>query len=57
MISARGMDVHISRKEEGMEHPVEVFRKQLVRDLDRLHELILMYASGDRSVKQEMERL
>ena len=38
-------------------NPSEILRRQLVQDYDRLGELILRYASGDRSVKREMERL
>ena len=38
-------------------HDEEALRDQLLRDLERLHGLILRYASGDRSVKAERDKL
>ena len=35
----------------------EVLRRQLLRDLDRLHRLILRYAAGEEQVRQERDRL
>ena len=37
--------------------PRKTLRRQLIRDLARLQELILKYASGNSSVKRELERL
>ena len=34
-----------------------VLREQLLDDLERLHGLILRYASGDRSVRQKRDEL
>lgn len=36
---------------------VTPLRQQLLEDLQRLHALILRYASGDRSVKRERDEL
>lgn len=33
------------------------YQAQLLKDLKKLHKLILRYASGDRSVRQERDRL
>lgn len=35
----------------------EILRRQLLTDLERLHGLILRYAAGDRSVRQERDEL
>ena len=35
----------------------EILRQQLIQDFDRLHGLILRYARGERSVKQERDKL
>ena len=35
----------------------DILRSQLKADLERLHGLILRYALGDRSVKQERDEL
>ena len=35
----------------------ETLRRQLLQDMDRLHSLILEYASGDHYVKQEWDRM
>ncbi len=35
----------------------EILRQQLLDDLERLHGLILQYASGDRTVKRERDEL
>ena len=35
----------------------EILRQQLMVDLDRLHDMILRYMAGDRSVKQERDQL
>lgn len=35
----------------------QVLHQQLLRDLEHLHELILRYAHGDSSAKQERDRL
>ena len=37
--------------------PHEALRLQLFEDLERLHTLILRYASGDRAVKPERDQL
>ena len=35
----------------------DALRRQLLGDLDRLHDLILRYAAGNRAVKQERDQL
>ena len=35
----------------------EMLRQQLLDDLETLHELILRYAAGDRSVRQRRDEL
>ena len=35
----------------------EILREQLLDDLGRLHDLILRYAAGDTSVRQERDML
>ena len=35
----------------------DALRRQLLADMDRLHDLILRYAGGDKSVKQERDQL
>lgn len=37
--------------------PHEALRQQLVQDLNRLHDLILRYAAGDRAVRPERDQL
>ena len=34
-----------------------ILREQLLRDLERLHRLILRYAAGEEQVRQERDRL
>ena len=35
----------------------ETLRRQLLRDLDRQHDLILQYAAGDRSMRPALDQL
>ena len=35
----------------------DIMRQQLLNDLERLHSLILQYASGNQTVKQERDEL
>ena len=37
--------------------PKDNLRKQIIADLERLHYLIILYARGDYSVKQERDKL
>ncbi len=37
--------------------PHEALRRQLTNDLNRLHNLILRYATGDSAVKAERDQL
>ena len=40
-----------------MDNTGEQLREQLIRDMDRLHGLIVRVARGDRSAKAERDRL